>query len=682
MNEIINFKERNVFLYKITVFSVISTLVIEIFAKTPINTILITYLLIGFPIIILLGILIAKQVFVREFKYIIVVLLNIFVFAILEGDPGPNNIIAIFGALALATFYFDLWTIVLSGLTGIIFGIAYLIRHGHEVYAIMDNSQIIIFVAASAVLVIIHAWQSRIGNKMNSELKESRNKLQMVLSSVNEVIFRTNIRGDFIFINPSWEVLSEYNTNESIGTNFSDYIYKEDRETNIEYFEQLVSGEIESFKTECRGVTRSGKTKWVEVSVSILKESNGSILGTTGTIIDIADRKKAQIQMIEAKKTAESANRLKSQFVANISHELRTPLNAILGIAELLEDTSLQKKQKEYVDILHSSSQSLLNLINDILDLSRLDAGKREVKTSDINISKVIEDIRNTFIFESKRKNIKLNTNIDENIPAIKSDQILLKQILLNLTGNAMKFTDEGQVTISALCQSMTGSEVEVVFKVQDTGIGIPDNEKEKLFKPFLQVDGSSTREYGGTGLGLAISKMLVELINGEIGVDSVEGEGSTFWVKAKFKIAQGNAQKDTIIEKKENAYKGKKVLLVEDSIANQKIAGAHLKKLGFIVDIASNGEQAIEMHKENEYEVIFMDCQMPVIDGYEATRIIRKREEETKAHTLIIALTANAVKEDLQKCIMVGMDDYLTKPVSSNKIFEMIQKHSKKLKG
>ncbi|MBF0226163.1 MAG: response regulator [Desulfobacterales bacterium] len=389
----------------------------------------------------------------------------------------------------------------------------------------------------------------------------------------------------------------------------------------------------------------------------------------------------------KAKEKAEVANKAKSEFLANMSHEIRTPMNGIIGMINLALKTELTLKQRDYVKKVQSSANSLLRIINDILDFSKIEAGKLNIEKMVFELETILEDIKNLFIIQVEHKDIKWTWEIDASIPKfLKGDPIRLKQVLINMVGNAVKFTGHGNISLKIVCLKNSNNKALVSFLIKDTGIGISHDILPKLFSPFTQADESTTRKYGGTGLGLVITKKLIDLMGGNIGVKSEFGKGSEFKFVIPFEIPE-NYQEETnsfdISDHFENInkLKGSKILLVEDNTINKEIAVEMLQSEGIIVETADNGKQAIAIIKSNSYDAILMDMQMPEMDGYEATKIIRSLKSEigNLANISIIAMTAHAMKGDKEKCLQAGMNDYVSKPIETEILFKILAKWVKK---
>ena len=431
---------------------------------------------------------------------------------------------------------------------------------------------------------------------------------------------------------------------------------------------------------------------WIAVVRNITARKSGELKLTE--YAQELERKNEELEAALA--TAREATQLRSRFLANMSHEIRTPMNGVLGMTDFLLATKLTAEQQEFAESIKGSADALMALINDILDLSKIEAGKMRLDRVPFQLGATIAEVASMFALEARLKGLEFVSNIPPDLPRVVGDPGRLRQVLRNLLGNALKFTDRGEIGVRAELLNEATNVVQIRFTVHDTGIGMPTDQQSRLFESFTQGDGSSTRRHGGTGVGLAISKQLVELLGGEIGVASEPGHGSRFWFTASFgkaSPAETPAPKPVVVQdriirstpriplaapaacpqKPVPIATHLRVLLAEDNEINQRITLRLLEKLGVPADAVVNGREAVQALEKRKYDLVLMDCQMPDMDGFEATAIVRSREVGT--HTPICALTANAMEGDRERCLAAGMDDYISKPVGLEKLQKAVDR-------
>ena len=523
--------------------------------------------------------------------------------------------------------------------------------------------------------------------KADEALKESELRFRTMVEMAPDAIFIVNQTGAFIEVNAVACKQIGYTREQLLSRHVSDIL-----PVSLVAKASWRLKTLENADSSYESIhVRSDGTQ-VPVELNIRKIMLNGNLAMLGIARDITERKQVETVLREAKEAAEAATKVKSEFLAKMSHEIRTPLNGIIGMIGLLLDMDLNAEQYEYAQIASFSGEILLSLINDILDFSKIEARKLELETLDFDLRSTLKDTEDLLAIGAHEKGLELVCLVEPTVPLLlRGDPGRLRQILINLGGNAVKFTDKGKIVIRVSMEGEDEQNITIRFAVIDTGIGIPANRMDSLFSPFIQVDSSKTRKYGGTGLGLAISKQMAELMGGKIGLESKEGKGSTFWFTAVFEkqpAGSGSAQEtfakiegEVAMEHStgEPAISGNgnckmRILVAEDNPVNQKVAQAMLKKMGLRTDVVANGQEAINALQMIPYDLVLMDCQMPEMDGFEATRVIRHEGSKALNRSIpIIATTAATMQGDREKCIQAGMNDFIAKPVQKRELSEML---------
>jgi PAS domain S-box-containing protein len=613
----------------------------------------------------------------------------------------------------------------------------------------LSHSQIVLVKALDedANSIGHHCFMKDISLRKQAEtsLQRTEARLANLLRHVPGVLYQFTTHGagavSFSYISESCKNILGYEPADFFGD--PDLVFKCVHPEDAQPFRMVMqkSGiELTPFRFELRCFTKTKELRWIQLS-SMPERLSAEELLWNGLLTDITELKAAEAKIKElnedlaqrlqnlatvnheletlthkleiAYDEAMEASKLKSEFVANISHEVRTPISAVIGMSELLMDSPLNRDQEQLAKIISESAQALLTIINDILDFSKMEAGRIELESIDFSLTTTIKACIEWLRSSAEERGLTLTTTIDPAIPKVlKGDPLRIRQVLLNLTTNAIKFTFKGSVKVIAQLLNIEDDVATIKCEVIDTGIGLAENSRKRLFQPFSQADGSTTRKYGGTGLGLSISKRLIEMMGGEIDVHSAPGAGSSFWFTISLPVSKTQegapdieldtgiadlgrlrhiqTHPATLLAKKaasegeEKSAQGKwnkvdesvrPILLAEDNPVLQDLTCKQLQRLGFKVDVVNNGGEAVEAVKNNSYSVVFMDCQMPEMDGFRATTAIRSLEEGTGKRAVIIALTASAMPADRDHCMECGMDDYLSKPVRLHQIVEIVEK-------
>jgi PAS domain S-box-containing protein len=529
------------------------------------------------------------------------------------------------------------------------------------------------------------------------ELRSSESRFRRLFENVLEGVYQTSSDGHILIANPALVRMLGYQSEEEfkrVNVEADLYARPEERAVFLRAFER--DGELRNVELRLR--RKDGEVITVLENGRRLTDPATGQTYYEGTLTDITDRKRAEqelrnharkleqaqgrleqqasllVQQSEelrqARDAALEASRLKSEFLANVSHEIRTPMNGVIGMTSLLLETNLSDEQRDYATTVRRSAEFLLSIINDILDFSKVEAGRMSLQRTGFSLRQTVAHAMQLLAHSAAQKGIELSWSVDDGVPdALRGDAGRLSQVLINLAGNAIKFTESGYVRVRWAVAAADAMGVSLRCEVSDSGIGISPESQSIVFQPFTQVDGSSTRRHGGTGLGLAICKQIIELMGGDIGVESELEKGSTFWFQVRLETQPVAAPVAPAISPSRRAD----ILVAEDNVINQRVATALIERRGYRADVVSNGQEALDALLRQSYALVLMDCQMPVMDGFEATREFRKRESQAR-RTPVIAMTAHAMSGDRERCIAAGMDDYLSKPVlpeDLDRIFE-----------
>jgi len=539
--------------------------------------------------------------------------------------------------------------------------------------------------------------QQHLRTELGSKLTEADHlaMLSLVISKTKNAISILQPDGRIVAVNDAFVQMTGYGASEAVGRMLADLLFgpSSDRSAVAAYRHAITHGE--ELTQDILRYRKNGQTYWVESDLIPVRGLGDQLAQWIVIDTDITRRRDTEEALRAAKETAEKSSRLKSEFLANMSHEIRTPLNAIIGMTDLALATELTQQQQEYLQTVRGSSEALLTLLNDVLDLSKIEAGKMDVEEIDFDLPELIHETVRTFLVRAREKGLQLTVQLADELPrSVRGDPTKLRQVLTNLIGNAIKFTREGEVTVSGQPQWQDEDEISLHFSVRDTGIGIPAEKMDEIFQAFRQADASTTRNYGGSGLGLTISSELVRMMRGQLWADSTPDVGTTFHFTVKLRpgapLALPPAHPSLTTEQTPPAgsrsppspadwksaprVRPLHVLIADDHLANRQLVTTVLRSRGHHCSEASDGREAIEYWREGDFDVVLMDVQMPILDGFQATTVIRRREEGTRSHVPIIALTAHAMAGDREKCLAAGMDAYLAKPIRPRQLVALIE--------
>jgi PAS domain S-box-containing protein len=525
--------------------------------------------------------------------------------------------------------------------------------------------------------------------RATAALEESEQRFQLAAAATNEVIWDWDLVSQAIWRNSNFATAFGHAQTPPDVSAWTDYIHPDDvNRVTASIYDVIHSGGA-YWQEEYRFRDAQGRYAVVYDRGFVIRNAAGSPVRMVGAMLDISQRKQQEQELRMAKETAESANQAKSEFLANMSHEIRTPMNGIIGMTELALQTQLDATQREYLDMVQQSAQSLLVVINDVLDFSKIEARKLDLEEVEFDPRVLVEAVVREHGLSARRKELTLRCTVGGEVPAVLiGDPTRYRQVVTNLVNNAIKFTERGTVETQLRCLERPIGRAVLECSVSDSGIGISEREKQRIFSAFVQADSSTHRKHGGTGLGLAICAELVRMMNGEIRVDSVPGHGAKFTFTAtltdpvtcrrKTSRPRGNsdAATDPAYDAARLRARGRlRILLAEDNLVNQRLATRVLERDGHQVTIAGNGIEALRRLDEGHFDAVLMDVQMPGMSGFECTAAIRERERSTDKHLPIVAMTAHAMKGSREKCIAAGMDDYVAKPFRPVELFAALER-------
>jgi two-component system sensor histidine kinase/response regulator len=513
------------------------------------------------------------------------------------------------------------------------------------------------------------------------KLREQLHFNQMLIETLPNPLFFKDREGRYLGVNKSWEAY--------FGMPREDCLGKRD----AEFAPGWACGGAQHQNSDAELLQNPGMQSY-EASVgsdaaqrdavfykATLLNMDDSVAGVIGIVTDISERKRYENALEQSKELAEAASRAKSEFLANMSHEIRTPMNGILGMTEIALGTQLDAQQREYLSMVKVSAESLLTIINDILDFSKIEAGKLAINEEDFDLRETLDGIVRSLALRAKEKGLVLDCAVAGNIPRfIRADPVRVGQVVVNLIGNAIKFTHQGAVTAQVSLEQVDAQGMQLLFEIRDTGIGIAPEKLAIIFESFSQADTSTTRKYGGTGLGLTISGRLAQMMGGQIRVESTPGQGSVFRFSLRCGFAdQAAAEKkasQVLLADNSGEQRSGRILLAEDNPINQAVASNLLRQRGYDLTIANNGREAVERYREGHFDIVLMDVQMPEMSGFEATAALRALQAGGGPRIPIVAMTAHAMQGDEQKCLDMGMDAYISKPIHSAKLYALLDRY------
>jgi PAS domain S-box-containing protein len=498
----------------------------------------------------------------------------------------------------------------------------------------------------------------------------------LLVDTIQEVVFQTDPQANWTFLNPAWTEITGYSVEESLGRNVLDFVHPDDHAGHLEKCYSLLSRETETCRHMVRYITHKGDIRWIEARARVLTNMHGEIIGMAGLLNDLTERKHWEDALYQARDQALETSRLKSEFLAMMSHEIRTPMSGIIGMTELLMETDLDPEQREFASIAHESSQTLLAVLNDILDFSRIEAGKLTLNHTDFALIEVVEHAAEQFRERAQAKQIALMTFVAPEIPShVQGDPYRLRQVLTNLISNAIKFTDEGEIVVRAIPEELTAERVTINFTVHDTGIGISEETRRQLFQPFTQADSSATRRYGGTGLGLAISRRLITMMGGEIDVESAEGVGSVFWFTACFERSSLALDSHPEPTESNGTTAGLRVLIADENKTSRSLLHRTLLNLDLRASAVGSGREALDSLRaaapHHPYDLALIDLPTTEMDSFALARAIR--QDAILAHTHLVLLSDAATPGADERAQQAGFALHLPRPIGSAHLRDML---------